>query len=74
MEMNGDECLKLSPLNLGEVLGGDINQHVQHLQEDIVSVVHNLLVTATAVEGYFSISRPDELDAQNPNLERAKKS
>ena len=68
MEVNGDESLKLPPLNLGEILCCDVDQHVKHLQEHIVGVVHDLLVASAVVEGDFSVSRPDKLDTQNANL------
>lgn len=68
MEVNGDERFKLSTLNFTEVLSGDINEHVEHLQEDLVCVVHDLLVCAGIVQSYFSISGPHKLDPQNPNL------
>lgn len=72
MEMDGDERLKLAPLYLGQVLCCDINEHIQHLQEDLVSVGHDFLVTFRVVQGNLSISGPDELDSQDANLQRTK--
>ncbi len=44
MEMDGDESFKHTTLNLGEVLCGDIDEHVQHFQEDLICIIHDLLV------------------------------
>ena len=58
MEMDGDQSLKLASFYLSQVLSRDIDQHVQHFKKDLVSVVHDLLVGATVIESYFSISCP----------------
>lgn len=49
MEMDGDECFIFPPFYLRESLCGHINEHVEHLKEDLVSAVHDLLVLARAV-------------------------
>ena len=69
MEMDGDEGFKLSPLYLLERLCGDVDEHVQHLQEHLVCAAHDLLVVATVVECNFSIFCPQELDPQYANLQ-----
>lgn len=69
MKMDGDKRFKLPPHYFWQILSGDVNEHVEHLQEDLVDVVHYLLVSASRVKGNFCISCPYELDTQDPNLE-----
>jgi len=68
--MDSNECLIFSPLDFLEILSGDINEHIQHLQENLVSAVHDLLVMARVGKCYFCISCPNELNAQDPNLKQ----
>ena len=58
MEMDGDQSLKHATLDLGELLCGDVDEHVKHLQEYLVCAVHDLLVRLDIVESYFSIPGP----------------
>lgn len=69
MEVDSDEGFKLPPLYFLERLCGDVDEHVQHLQEHLVSVAHDLLVVARGVERNFSVCCPQELDPQDANLQ-----
>ena len=68
MKMNSDECLKLPPLDLGEVLCGHVDESVEYVKEDLVSGSHDLLVRACIGKSYLCISCPDKLNTQDPNL------
>ena len=70
MKMNRDECLELSSCNFSKILSSDIDKCIQHIQEDLVCVGHDLLVCASACESKLSISSPDKLDTKNTNLIR----
>jgi len=74
VEMDRDESFKHAALDLGEVLGGDINEHVENLQELLVSIVHDFLVSPGTVEGKLCISSPQKLDSQDTNLNENRQS
>lgn len=64
VDMYSDECFILDPLHLAQVLGGHLNQSVQHLQKVGISLSHHFLVRASTLQGTLSISCPDHLYAQ----------
>ena len=68
MQMNCNECLKLSSLYLGEILCGHIDESIQYVQKDLVSGAHDLLVRTCVGQSYLSISCPDKLNTKDPNL------
>ena len=68
MQMNCNECLKLSSLYLGEILCGHIDESIQYVQKDLVSGAHDLLVRTRVGQSYLSISCPDKLNTKDPNL------
>ena len=69
MQVNGDECLKLSPFDFGEVLRCHIDKSIEHVQEDLISGGHYLLVGACIDKCYFCIPGPNELNPKNTNLQ-----
>lgn len=42
MNMNGDESFKLDTFHFGQFLRGYLDQLVQHVQEKLVSFIHDL--------------------------------
>ena len=68
VEMDCDESFKHATLDLCEVLGSHVNEHVENFQELLVNVVHDLLVCPSIVESKFCVSGPQKLDSQDPNL------
>ena len=42
MYMNGDESFKLDTFHFGQFLRGYLDQLVQHVQEKLVSFIHDL--------------------------------
>ena len=68
MEMDGDECLKLPSLDLGEVLRCHVDESVENVKEDLISGAHDFLVRASIGKSDLCISGPDELNTKNPNL------
>lgn len=66
--MDGDERLVLGALNLGQVLGGLVDEQVEQIQELLVGVDHNLFVRACIVQRVLRVTRPDHLQSQQPNL------
>ena len=68
MQMYGDEGLKLSAVNLRELLSCDLDQLIQHLQKLLVHFAHYLLVLAGTGQSDLSVPCPDELDPQYTHL------
>lgn len=69
VDMNCDEGLIFGSLHLGQVLGGLVNEKVQHGQELLIGVGHDLLVRPGTGQCLLSITCPDHLDAQQTNLD-----
>ena len=42
MDMDGDKSFKLDSLHFGQLLRGYLDQLVQHVQEKLVSLIHDL--------------------------------
>lgn len=73
VKVDGDECLKFRSFDLLEVLRCHVDELGQHVQEQVVCLGHDLLVRAGAGEGHLCIASPNELDAQNANLWKKKR-
>ena len=54
MNMNGDESFKLDTFHFGQFLRGYLDQLVQHVQEKLVSFIHDLRKKKTAAVGGFT--------------------
>ncbi len=61
VKVDGNEGFKLPPFNLGEVLGCYVDKRVQDVQKALVSLGHDLSISAGIGQGYLGIPRPDEL-------------
>ena len=70
MHMNGDERLKLGPLDLGELLRGAVDEHAEQLAELLARVLHDLLVGARVAQRDLGVTRPQHLDAQQTDLQK----
>ena len=68
MDMDGDKGFELGSVHLGEVGDGDVNQCVQHDQEVLIGLFHHLFLSASPVQGIFSIPSPNHLDAEQSDL------
>ena len=68
VEVDGDHCLKLCAVRLGELLGGHLNDRVEDLLEVVVGGLHDLAVSARPYQSLCGSSRPDDLQAKEPNL------
>lgn len=68
MKMDSDECLKLSSLDLGEVLCRHVDECVEYIEEDLISGAHDFLVGAGVGKSDLCISGPDKLNTKDPNL------
>ena len=68
MQMNCNESLKLSSLNLGEILCGHVNKGIKYVQEDLISGSHYLLIRTCIGQSYLCISCPDKLNTEDPHL------
>ena len=68
VEMDSDECLKLPPLDLGEVLCCHVDESIENVKEDLISGAHNFLIRASVCKGDLSVSGPNELNTKDPNL------
>ena len=71
MNVDGDEGLKLHTLHLLQVLSGDCNEGVQHLEEVRIGLSHDLLITTSTSQGHLGVTCPDHLDAQQTHLVQA---
>ncbi len=68
MHVDSDQCLKLGPLNLGQILHCLTDQQVQDFQKFSIGVGHDFLVYLTVLQGHLGVAGPDHLDAQYTNL------
>lgn len=68
VEMDSDESLKLSPLNLGEVLRCHVDEGIENVKEDLISRAHDFLIGASICKGDLCVSGPNELNTKDPNL------
>ena len=68
VNVDGDEGLELHTLHLLQVLSGDCNEGVQHLEEVRIGLSHDLLITASTPQGHLRVTCPDHLDAQQTHL------
>lgn len=66
--MDGDEGLKLGPLNLCQVLRCHLNQLVKNIQEMLVRSLHDLFVSLRLCQSFLGIAGPNHLDAQQTDL------
>lgn len=71
VNVDGDESLKLYTLHLLQVLSGDCNEGVQHLEEVCIGLSHDLLITASTPQRHLGVTCPDHLDAQQTHLVQA---
>ena len=62
MEVDGDEGLELDPLNLGEVLGGDCDECLQHVLKIRVCFGHGSSLCPGLSEGIGCAGGPNDLD------------
>ena len=69
MHMNGDQRLEFSPLHLGQLLGGDVDQGVEQVEELLVGGRHDFLVGARVFQGLLGVPGPDHLYAQQTHLQ-----
>lgn len=69
MNMNRDEGFKLCPFNLCKFLSCLLDQHVQQIQKNCVSLLHNFLVVLGVCQSIGGISGPYHLDSQQADLE-----
>jgi hypothetical protein len=68
MKMDSDECLKLSSLDLGEVLRRHVDEGIKYVEEDLISGAHDFLVGAGVGKSNLCVSGPDKLNTKDPNL------
>ena len=66
--MNSDERLKLSPLHLGQIFDGDVNQGVEKEQEVLIGLFHDVAVSTSIVQCLLCITSPDHLYTKKTNL------
>ena len=68
MHVNGNERLELDSLELFEVTCRLLDERVEEVEEALVGGRHDLLVVTSVVECVFSVTRPDDLDAEETDL------
>lgn len=68
VNVDGDERLELNALNSSEVSRRLVDQGVQQFEELVVGLGHNLFVSARCHQRRLSVTRPDHLDTQQPDL------
>lgn len=49
MDMDGDQCFILHPLEFGQVLSSDLNQGIQDVQEEGIGLHHDPLVNSSMI-------------------------
>ena len=69
MHVDGNECLKLGPLHLGQVACGLVDECVEELEEGVVCLLHHLAVVTGILQGVSGVAGPDQLDAEQAHLE-----
>ena len=62
VEVDGDKGLKLATVNLGQILGGHLDEGVKNLLKMIICGLHDLTVSPGVLEGFSCTGCPNDLD------------
>ena len=62
MYMNSDEGLVLGPFHFSQILSGNFNQGIEHVEEKGVCGCHYLFVRLGRLQGHFRVPGPYHLD------------
>lgn len=68
VDVDSDERLEANGVDLAEVSRGLRDKHVQDVEELLVSRLHNLLVIHAVDQRLLRVTRPHELQRQQPHL------
>ena len=68
VHVHRDQRLELGPLHLVQVLGRLADQRVQHVQELVVRLLHDLAIRPGLQDGRLGVAGPHHLDTQDAHL------